>query len=212
MAVLSSGVQAFGLGDLTKEKESTGSSDVGALVEQQAGIVKSLTSGLREFTAGQAQAARALGLKDEADLLDSEQEALASGNVNDEDSIDKTMRLTAASQEAINKRIAEGVTLTAESKKELVKALPAYAKGTISTIKLLPEAQKWGTSATDAITSAGIMDAPKLKNKFGTGLFVVSKLPGYVTTAKDSYTTLIAFAKSNDIDTSEAEDLLGDDF
>lgn len=207
---MNSGAQAFGVPDVLKKK-SSGGGDAGALVDQQAGIVKSLVVGFKEYTEGQAQVARALGLKDQADLLDSEQKALGGGNVNDADSIEKTLSVTADAQKAIDEKMAEGVTLSAEAKKQIAKALPSYVKGTLHTVKLLPEIKSWGESATSTIKGAGLMDIPKLKKKFGTGMFIVSKLPGYITTAKDSYSSLLAFSKKNEIDTSEAEDLLGDD-
>ena len=188
-----------------------GGADVGALANQQAGIVQTLVAGFTEYTAGQAQIARALGLKEEVDKLESEQDALSSGNVNDKDGIERTMKISASAQEAIDKKMEEGAVLSAESKAEFSKALPFYARGTANTISLIPELTKWGTSATSAIKGGGMMGAMKIKKTLGTGMFVVSKLPGYLKNAKKSYGSLIAFSKKNEIDTSEAETLLGDD-
>ena len=59
------------MGMLKKAKGLTSSSDagIGDLTSQQEGIVNRLVSGMTNMTSGQAQVARALGLKDQADLL-----------------------------------------------------------------------------------------------------------------------------------------------
>ena len=212
MATLSVGVQAFGLKDISSNKSSSESVDTGDLVERQSGIVENLVAGLKEYTGGQAQVAHALGLKEEAEKLESEQDALASGNVKDESSISKTMKVSSSAQEAIDKKMAESGALSSEAKQEFAKALPLYAKGTANTYKMLPEVQSWAGSAGSAIKNSGLMGASTLKKKLATGLFVASELPDYLGTAKNSYGSLIAFAKKNEIDTSQAEDLLGDDF
>jgi hypothetical protein len=201
-----------GKNDTEKPADEEGVPSLDSLVETQSGIVKTLVAGLQDYAAGQAQVAKSLGLKEEVDKLESEQEALASGNVNDKSSIDKSMKITSSAQKAIDKKIAEGGTLSAESKVEFAKALPFYAKGTLNTIKLLPEVKDWGTSASSVIKSAGLMNAGKLKSKLDTGLFIVSKLPKYMKTAKKRNGSLMAFSKKNEIDTSKADELLGDDF
>jgi hypothetical protein len=200
---------AFGLGSVGKGQ--TQSVDASALADQQSGLVNRLVDGFKEYTAGQAQVARALGLKEEAERLESEQEALASGNVQDKDGIERTMSVSSSAQEAIEEKMAESGEISAESKAEFSKAMPYYARGTAQTIKLLPEIRKWGKSASSAVKGAGMMNAGKIKKSLGTGLFLVKKLPGYVKQARKSYASLSAFSKKNEIDTSEADALLGDD-
>jgi hypothetical protein len=168
--------------------------------------------GFTEFTTGQTQVAKALGLKDEADQLESERNALASGNISDKDSISRSIEISKSAQEAIDKKIAEGQVMDDEAKSEFSKAIPYYARGTLHSINLVPEVKDWSASAGSAIKSAGLMNAGKLKKTLGTGLFVAKELPGYVKTAKNSYQSLMAFSKANDIDVSDAESLLGDDF
>lgn len=204
--------QAQSLGGLLKKPTAspTTGNDTSNLGGQQDELVKRFVSGFENLTAGQAQAARALGLKEEADKLESERDALRSGNVRDKDGIKRTMRVTRSAQDKIDEKLAEGFVLDDEAKKELAKALPFYARGTADTIQLIPVAIKWSTSAISAIKGAGIMGALKLKKRLGTGLYIAKSLPGYVRNAKNSYQTLMAFSRKNEIDTSEAEDLLGD--
>ena len=190
------------------KKDAAPPIDTGSLIDQQAGIVETLVAGLTEYSSGQIIVAKALGLKEEADMLGSEQEALGSGNVNDKGSIERSMTVTSSAQEAIDKKIEEGAVLNEEAKQELAKALPFYARGTVYTSKLVPETKDWGIAALGSIKSAGMIEAGKLKKQLDTGMFIASKLPGYFKSAKDSYASLIAFSKKNEIDTSEADSML----
>jgi hypothetical protein len=211
LILLSSSCFSAGFGDLgglTGKKKKEASVDVGSLVDQQSGIVETLVNGLEQYTSGQAIVARALGLKDEADILESEQEALGSGNVKDKGSIERSMSVTSSAQEAIEKKMEEGAILSEEAKKEFAKALPYYARGTVNSIRLLPEVKDWGVSASGAVKEAGLMKAGKLKKQFDTGMFIVKKLPKYVKTAKDSYGSMKSFFGKNEIDTSEADSLM----
>lgn len=191
-------------------KQVTGG-DLGALTGQQTEIVQTLVNGLTEYTNGQSQVAKALGLKKQVDILDSEQDALSSGNVKDKKSIQRSMKVSTNAQKAIDKKIAEGSEISAEAKVEFRKALPYYARGTASSIALVPQVISWGSGATNAVKSGGMMGGLKIAKSLGTGIFLVKNLPGYVTSAKKSYGTMMAFSKKNEIDTSEAESLLGDD-
>lgn len=140
-------------GNAKKAKGLTSSSDagIGDLTSQQEGIVNRLVSGMTNMTSGQAQVARALGLKDQADLLESERDALSSGNVKDKDGIKRSMKVSEDAQEAINTKMAEETVIDAEAKKEFGKALPFYARGTADTIRLLPEIKKWASSASSTM-------------------------------------------------------------
>ena len=168
-------------------------------------------NGLTEYTNGQSQVAKALGLKKQVDILDSEQDALSSGNVKDKKSIQRSMKVSTNAQKEIDKKMAEGSEISAEAKVEFRKALPYYARGTASSIALVPQVISWGSGATNAVKSGGMMGGLKIAKSLGTGIFLVKNLPGYVTSAKKSYGTMMAFSKKNEIDTSEAESLLGDD-
>ena len=212
-ALLASSLPAAAqMGMLKKAKSLTSSSDagVGDLTSQQTGIVNRLVSGMTNMTAGQAQILRALGLKESADKLEAESDALSSGNVKDKDGIKRSMKVSEDAQEAINTKMAEETVIDAEAKKEFGKALPFYAKGTADTIRLLPELKKWASSASSTMKGAGIRELPKLKKTLGTGLFVAKNLPKYAKKSQTSYKALSDFSKKNEIDTSEADDMLGD--
>jgi hypothetical protein len=202
---------SFGLGDLTSNSSASESVDTDTLIDEQAAMVSTLVAGLKEYTAGQSQVAKALGLKEESEKLEAQSEAFGSGNIST-DELDRAWGISKSGQDAIDKAVDEGVDLSDEAKEEFAKALPLYAKGTIASLKLVPDVEKWGKSATSALKGAGLMDAVKMKKSLDTGLYVATELPGYISTAKDSYTTLIAFSKKNNIDVSKAEDLLGEDF
>ena len=71
-ALLASSLPASAqMGMLKKAKSLTSSSDAGMgdLTSQQTGIVNRLVSGMTNMTSGQAQVARALGLKDRQTYL-----------------------------------------------------------------------------------------------------------------------------------------------
>jgi hypothetical protein len=199
-----------GLKDLLKKKSKD--VDISGLVQQQGSLIVSLVAGMEEYSSGQKYIANALGLKEEAEKIESEHEALASGNVNDEDSIKRSMRRSSSSQELIDQKISEGNALSEEAKGEFVKALPHYARGTAHTLNLLPQVKDWGSASAVAMKDAGLVNSVKMKRDLESGLYIAKALPDYAKNAKNSYDSLISYSRSNNIDTSVAEDLLDDMF
>ena len=209
ISVASGSVGAFGLPKVTGVPglggSSTSSVDVGGLINQNEGIVKRYQSALVNLLKAQEVLADALGIQIKSQKKDAVAETLGKG-IADKEQLEKATATAAQNQEAINKKLAEGVTLDAASKMKFGQAIIPYAKGTLEGALLSSDAVSYASNVTTAISqlSSNPMDLMKLKNGAAAGLYVGMNLPGLIKEWFGSTQTMITFGQKNDIDTSES--------
>ena len=93
-------------------------------------------------------------------------------------------------------------------------AAPAAASGLLDML-LLPDplsakdlataAADWGKQATGEIKSAGMMNAPKLKKKLDSGMYVAQQTPKLIKNWATATKQLATYAKASDIDLGSVE-------
>jgi hypothetical protein len=210
ISVASGSVGAFGLPKIPGlGGSSTSSVDVGGLINQNEGIVKRYQSALVNLLKAQEVLADAIGIQIKSQKKDAAAETLGKG-IADKEQLEKATATAAQNQEAINKKLAEGVTLDAASKMKFGQAIIPYAKGTLEGSLLTSDAVSYASNVTTAISqlSANPMDLMKLKNGAAAGLYVGMNLPGLIKEWFGSTQTMITFGQKNDIDTSGSAKIL----
>lgn len=158
-------------------------------------IYTSFLAARLEMNAAQLELAQAFDLKDQITLLEAEQVRLQSGAI-DGDGIKKSTVLSNSVSEAINDRIAQKVTLSAEGKKHYQASLPHLLVGTVATVGLVK-------GAKDALTAGSLTD------KFSLGM-IAKDMPGLAKATYEDYKMVITYGKDNNIPMpANASDALG---
>jgi hypothetical protein len=178
--------------------------DINALADKQSALGKRLNAALTEIAGAQTHFAKALGNKEQADELQAVVDALAKGNTNDETLIKTSTQLETVSKEQ-RKRLNAINQLDANQKQEIQAGLVPYSKGTAHTVLLGKEFGEHLKAAQGAISKASVVNAAQIKDKLGLTLSLAPKLPGLGTTHAETATALIKMAKSNNLNTQEAD-------
>ena len=178
-----------------------GGVDVDSLMTAQEDVVKTLSSSLRNLSAAQILMANALGLKEEAAVAKEISDNLASGDLSGKDDIKKAVSNSLSTQNKINDTISGGSALTAQSKVEFAKSLFPYGKGSVEMVST-------GRKAKAQADSVSQTKNPLVLKKLNTLLFVAQNTPKLLKTFSGSTKSVIKFAKSNGLDTSEIESQL----
>lgn len=172
--------------------------DVNALTGQQADLLKSMSSSLKNMAQSQALMADALGLKDKSDLAKKTATGLEKGDLTGKDDIEKTVTNTLEVKKAIDAELSKGTKLSDESKAKFTSSLPFYGKGAldmITTSKKAAEAAKSLSSVTDL----------SVLSKLSSLIYIAKNTPSMVSAFGSTTTSLISFSKSNGISTTEIE-------
>lgn len=192
-----------GASDALPEGSSEDSSAVSAEAGQEA-IVTEFKQILSGVALAQVKVLSAYGLKDQAEALEADAN-LISGEC-DKKCLDKAVAGSKAANKEIERFDLESAQLDAEGKAMLAEAIPPLLINSYGFVKFLPKVSKWGKSAGDEMKAAGLMGAAKLKKKFDTGLFIVSKTPGVVKDIASTAKKLMTYSKQNDIKVEGADD------
>lgn len=139
----------------------------------------------------QSQFATALGLLDQVQLLQAEQSAISSGQI-DQDSTEKAISVSASAQEAIAARLADQPELTAEGKE-------SYTQGLVSYFLAIAAARDLVAAVQETTTSARSNPLAAARNA-GSTAFVARQAPIYLKNLQDNASMLIAFGRSNGIE------------
>ena len=209
---LSSVAGAFGLSDVTSTVaggDDAPKADVKGLNSEQAKLKTRLVSALVHMLTAQERVLEATGEKDKAGAMSNQITALKSGNVQDEQ-IEKAVALTEENNEVISKKESSMSKLDQNSKKKLVTALPPYAMGVVDMTKLTKDFTDWLDKAQSAVSSASPASLFSIKKDLSFGLSMAPKVPAIASEGLETTHKLIAFCKQNKLDTSGAEDALGD--
>ena len=200
---LPSSVLAFKMpsipGGDSKNEESSGQS----ASKVQEAIVQDFKAALGLVLKAQGHVAIALGLGDIAESLRAEAGRL-SGDDCAQSCLEEVTEASANGEKKIQEKMDAGSDLDADSKKELAKAFPSLAKGTLRMSKLLPKAKDWAKSASSEIKSAGMMGAAKVKKKLNTGLYIVKATPKLVKEWTNTTSAMISFGKKAGVPTDGA--------
>jgi len=203
---------AFGLKNVASAVSGSSDApkaDVKGLNEEQAKLKSRFVSALVHMLTAQEKVLDATGEKEAAGATANQVKALKAGNVQDEE-IDKSVALTEANDEAIAKKEQSMNDLDKSAKKKLAQALPPYALGVVDISKLSSDFTSWLNKAQSAVSGASPASLLSLKKDLGFGLSLAPKLPTLSSQTLTTTHKLIAFCKSNKLETQGAEDALGD--
>jgi hypothetical protein len=198
LLLVSTSAFPLGLSDLTGSGDKK-SSTVDSYAAQD-GLVKQYKKAAMNVSVAQQMFASALGLKKVAAAADAEAEALESGAVVDEDSMERTSEKTSSANKAILAKLESSEELSKEAKKKFAKAFVPYFIGLVETSKISDAAADFIEGATDTISSASFTDKLSVTKKLSPGMYVAREVPGFGVSLYDSSKTLIAFAESQGID------------
>ena len=200
---------AQGLGSLKSLAGGGGGSvDINALADNQSALAKRLNAALIEIAGAQINFAKALGNKEQADQLQLVVKSLGQGNTTED-----TLCSCIASTESIGKeqakKLGEIKQFDANQKQEIQNGLVPYSKGTAHTVLLGKEFAEHLKSTQGAMSKASVANLAEIKSKMGLTFSVAPKMPGLGTTHVETASTLIKMAKSNKLNTTEAEKTIG---
>jgi hypothetical protein len=198
LLLVSTSAFPFGLSDLSGsgDKKSSSADSYAA----QDGLVKQYNKAAKNVAVAQQMFANALGLKKEAAAIGAEAEALESGAVVDQDSMERISETSGSVNKAILTEVENSKGLSTKAKKEFAKAFVPYFVGLVETSKISDAAADFIEGATDTISSASFTDKLSVTKKLSPGMYVAREVPGFGVSLYDSSKTLIAFAESQGID------------
>lgn len=204
---------AFGLSDVatvaTGGDSGNAKVDMKGLTSDQAKLKSRLVSALVHMLAAQEKVLAATGDKDAAGAVANQIGVLKAGNVQDEE-INKSVALTEENDKAISKKESSMNDLDRSSKEKVAEALPPYAYGVVDMTKLNNDFAKWLTKAQSAVSSASPTSLISIKKNLSFGMDMAPKIPALTKQTASTTHKLISFCKSNELETSGAEDAMGD--
>lgn len=189
----------------------TGSQEASApevdITQSQANLMAQLTDALGDVAFAQSLIAEAQGNAEKAAALKGTSDTLKGGNASDEEikGAVETVSATAKEQQAV---FNQSQAVNAESKALYAKALLPYVKSVAKTSKLGGPIKNFTAEAQNSLKSLrNPLEIRKLKKTMDVGLFVGSNVPKLIASLLTSSKDLLTFAKSNDLDTSEASSI-----
>jgi len=196
-AFMLSGAMAF---DLPKMPSIGGSAkvDVDGLSKQQAEMLGALTVALQQLSQAQSQMAEALGLKEQAATAKNTAETLKNGTLTGKDDIDKQLTSSLEVQASINDQLKSHAKLDEQSRSKFAASLPPYGAGALATVVV-------GKKTADTVKSLGTVTDPTVLSKLSALLYVGTKAPTMISNFGGATSNIVAFAKSNGVDTSDFE-------
>lgn len=197
-------------GSLLGKKSSKPSSNAYSMQDK---LVKTYLSSAANINNAQLLLAEAFGLKDTVTKLEAEKEALSSGSVSDEDSIEKNKEVSEEANKAIQEKIKSGAKLSADGKKSYIKSFIPYIKGLVGGKSVVTESKPFLESAKSTISNASFTDTLSVTNKLKSGTFVATTMPSYVQSLWETSKLMLTYAKDNKIDVpDDATDSVSDMF
>jgi hypothetical protein len=184
------------LGGLTSSSAPATGSD--AAVSQDA-LVRTFVSSQTEVLAAQQELALAYGLKDQAALIASEQQALTSGGVTEASQIQTSIQVSDNANAAIAAKQAEQATLSEEGKQHYAASLPHFVKGVAGTRQLVLEAGKFGASAKSAMAGGGLAGLAGGMTKLKAGAYVAKSTPSYSKQVFDAFRKTVSIGQSSGV-------------
>ena len=186
---------------------------VEGLVDNNNNIVQRYQSALGNLLTAQDILKEALGISEQGERAAGTAESLGGGVV-EKDELERATALTEENNQLITKKIAEGGKLDEASRVQYATALPYYAKGTLDSYLIIPEATAFAANVSSKVgelssNPMAVLDLLELRNGVASGLFVASELPSLIGEWYNNSAALITFGQENDVDVSEAETAMG---
>ena len=191
-----------GMSGKSSEAESTEAPAESAADSQDA-LVGQFKETLGSILLAQKYLAVAFDQADQASELDTEIASLE-GDCGT-DCLKRVVKVSGDANKSIGKKLDAKTEINAEGKANYLMALPPYIKGTLSTKDLATTAAYWGKQAAGEIKSAGMMNAPKLKKKLGSGMYVAQQTPKLVKNWAKATKQIATYAKASNIDLGSVE-------
>ena len=192
----------FGGGD-SKEESSVD------LPSAQIKLERTLRDSLADLSEAESYFAQARGDAEAAAASLSQAERLRG---KDDVDIKEAMDETASSREKSAEFEANATELSAEAKALYAKGLLPYAKGVANTAVATKQAKTWLNAAQKELKSVrNPMKLGKLKKSLGGGLSLAKSLPKFFKTLGSSTKGVFAFAKSQKMETKDAQSALHND-
>ena len=189
---------------------SGGSSTANDLPAAQLNLEQALRNALADLSEAESYFAQARGDAEAAAASLSQAERLRG---KDDVDIKEAMDETASSREKSAEFEANATELSAEAKALYAKGLLPYAKGVANTAVATKQAKTWLNAAQKELKSVrNPMKLGKLKKSLGGGLSLAKSLPKFFKTLGSSTKGVFAFAKSQKMDTKDAQSSLPDEF
>jgi len=180
------------------------------LPSAQIKLERTLRDSLADLSEAESYFAQARGDAEAAAASLSQAERLRG---KDDVDIKEAMDETASSREKSAEFEANATELSAEAKALYAKGLLPYAKGVANTAVATKEAKTWLNAAQKELKSVrNPMKLGKLKKSLGGGLSLAKSLPKFFKTLGSSTKGVFAFAKSQKMDTKDAQSSLPDEF
>ena len=213
MDALKTASKFLGGGGLFSGLTGTGGSEDSSemdLPAAQTALERTLRNALAELNEAESYFAQARGDSEAAAISKSRADTLRG---KDDVDIKEAMDATASSREKSAEFEQSAGELSAESKALYVQGLVPYAKGVAETSKAAKEAQKFMKSATAEIKAIrNPMKMGKLKKTLSGGMAIGRVLPAFFKTLGASTKGVFSFAKTQKLDTKNAEASLPDEF
>ena len=184
------------LGGSSASATSATSSD--AAVSQDS-LVRTFVASQTEVLAAQQELALAYGLRDQAALIASEQQALSSGGVTEASQIQTSIQVSDNANAAIAAKQAEQATLSEEGKQHYAASLPHFVKGVAGTRQLVFEAGKFGASAKNSMASGGLAGLAGGMTKLKAGAYVAKSTSSYSKQVFDAFRKTVSIGQSSGV-------------
>mgnify|MGYP001172315369 CR=1 FL=1 len=195
------------MGAMMGEEEEEQQEPAGDITQIQARLVNDVADALTEVIEAQALIAEAQGNAEKAASLRVTSDTLKGGENRDEaiQGAVQTVKETAEEQQAV---FSASEDMSDDSKALYAKALVPYVKSVAKTAKLKDPAMDFLKEAQNEIKSIrNPMQIRKMQGSLSTGMFIGQNVPVLIGSLVKSSTDLLSFAKSNDLDTSEASSM-----
>jgi hypothetical protein len=165
----------------------------------QDSLVRTFVASQTEVLAAQQELAQAYGLKDQAALIASEQQALSSGGVTEASQIQTSIQVSDSANAAIAAKQAEQATLSEEGKQHYAASLPHFVKGVAGTRELVLQASKFTSSAKSSMASGGFAGLAGGMTKLKAGAYVAKSTPAYSKQVFDAFRKTVSIGQSSGV-------------
>lgn len=177
---------AFSLGGLTENNKSESNpADTAAALEAQKKLLNEFISLGGSFAGVSGDIAKSLGLKDEADALLAKVATLKKSDNPTSKEVNSLFDGMVGMKDMLISKLGNTEVLSAKQSKDILASLDKLSKIGNQARDLLPLATKFSNEAQALMKGGSLMDLPKLKQQFDSGLALAQKIPGFSQTLTD---------------------------
>jgi hypothetical protein len=177
----------------SKPADSAAAQPVDPAVQQDA-LVSSFVAAQGETLLAQIAFAKAFGLKQQADTLQAEHDALGKGPL-DKDGLAKLTSTTSDANAALNAKLESETIASAEGKKDYATGLGHYLRAVVQTLALTKQVQGF----TASLSQGSMFQKGQMLTKLAAGAYVAKATPGFSKVMYDTSKKAVTFATKNKI-------------